>query len=465
MDPHIFRAYDIRGDVRTQLTPEAVYAIGCALGVSHFPPGSTLAIGHDARTHSPLLAQKLMDGLRTQGINVVYLHSLTTPMFYFSLHRRKLDGGVMVTGSHNPRYDNGLKICRATESFLRADIEAIRAAISLPLSHASVYGTFFQQQTTNAYVHSLKKHVPPPEKPFLRIVLDCGNGIAGCVAKRVIAEYASEVIPLYCEPDGTFPNHHPDPSDPANLEDCRQTVLSHGAHLGIAFDGDGDRIGVIDTDGSVIPADQLCILFAREILARRPGSRILADVKCSNVLFREIAQCGGIPEMCRTGHALIKQRMRETGAAMAGEMSGHFFFLDRWFGFDDALYAALRLIEIVSDSALHNGPSTVRGLLGNLPKTFTTPEIRIPCPDGVKFDVVRDVAGDFSKRYPTNELDGARIDFPNGWALIRASNTQPMLVMRVEADTSERLENIRSELHESVQRHASKRGASILQIE
>lgn len=470
IDPHIFRAYDIRGDVRTQLTPEVVDTIGRALAISHFYPGARLVVGRDARTHSPELAGKLIFGLNIHGVNVWDLGQVTTPMLYYALFTQKCDGGVMVTGSHNPINDNGLKICRGTESFVRADIEAVReiamgdiwsfgpAETRCGEVERNVQrGTSSRLDIAASYINEILSSVEPGRK--LKIVIDAGNGVAGPYAKSLFAHYASDLTCLYCDPDGTFPNHHPDPSVAKNLADLQKKVLEMHADIGLAFDGDGDRLGVIDHNGNIIAADKLVILFAREILARTPNQTILADVKCSKLTFDDIAQKHGHPQMTKTGHALIKAALRETGAAFAGEMSGHFFFKDRWFGFDDALYAGARIVEIAA-KALDSG-QTLADLLNDLPETCATPEIRIDCPDDLKFDLATAMCAKYKNLYPTCDLDGARIDFPNGWALIRASNTQPALVMRVEADSQAHVDEIMRDISCSMHDFVQQRGAKI----
>ncbi|MBQ9396054.1 MAG: phosphomannomutase/phosphoglucomutase [Proteobacteria bacterium] len=446
MDKNIFRAYDIRGDVRTQLTPETVLIIGRALAAAHFAAGSTLVVGRDARTHSPKLAENLIRGLRMQGVNVVDLGQITTPMLYFTLFNRNFDGGVMVTGSHNPIHDNGLKICRKTASFLGEDIRAIRdTAENLP-KPATVEGTYTELDIFAEYESAILNRIPPKEN--LRIVIDAGNGVAGPFAKSLFSHYASQLVDLYCVPDGTFPNHHPDPSVAKNLADLQKAVLENHADIGLAFDGDGDRLGVVDRNGKIIAADHLIVLFAREILARTHKAVIIGDVKCSKFTFDDIEKNGGIPMMSKTGHALIKAKIRETNAALAGELSGHFFFGDRWYGFDDALNAAARILEIAANAKLED--KSLTDLLSDLPKSFTTPEIRLDCPDDVKFELAQAMYETYSKRYPTNNLDGARIDFPNGWALVRASNTQPVIVMRVEAVSESALHEIQTDIEREI---------------
>ncbi len=462
IDSHIFREYDIRGDVRTQLTSDVAGRIGRALAISHFSGGRKLVVGRDARTHSPDLQHALMSGLNARGVDVFDLGQITTPMMYYALFKHSCDGGVMVTGSHNPINDNGLKICRGTESFVRKDIEAVRDII-LDEQDGAGQATVERKGKTQPldiareYEREILERVKPGRG--LKIVIDAGNGVAGPYAQSLFAHYASELTCLYCDPDGTFPHHHPDPSVAKNLVDLQKAVVEKGADLGLAFDGDGDRLGVVDQNGHIIPADHLIILFAREILGRNRGVTILGDVKCSKQTFDEIRAHGGEAVMTKTGHALIKAKIRETHAALAGEMSGHFFFGDRWFGFDDALYAGARMVEIAAN-AVDKGLS-VSDLLADLMPTHATPELRIDCPDDLKFDLSRAMYEHYSKLYPTSDLDGARIDFPKGWALIRASNTQPVIVMRVEADSIESGNDILGDLSKNIREFAGSRGVQL----
>ena len=443
INKNIFRAYDIRGDVRTELTEDAVFRIGRALTLSHFGPGSVLAVARDARTHSPMLADALIRGLRDGGVSVVDFGQTTTPMLYFALAAKTFDGGIMLTGSHNPIHENGLKICKQNNSFVRADIEAVYENIDRPLPECD-RGKLQNDNIFEAYSSAITSCITM-RRP-LRLVVDCGNGVAGPYVTRVLAALGCDVIPLFCDPDGTFPNHHPDPTVAANLTACRDLVLNKHADFGIALDGDGDRLGVIDRDGTIIPSDRLLALFARSVLSEQPGAAIIGDVKCSKFTFDDIRSHGGNPIMSKTGHALIKAKMRETGAALAGEMSGHFFFKHRWYGFDDAIYAASRLCEMAAKSDC----SSISELLADLPTAFATPEIRIPCPDEAKFELTQALVDYYKLQFPTNTIDGARVDFPDGWALMRASNTQPVLVVRVEANSESSKHNILNNIAEQI---------------
>ena len=462
IDPHIFRAYDIRGDVRTQLTPDTVKVIGRALARSHFYAGSSLVTGRDARTHSPEIQQSLIDGLTEQGVNVIDIGEVTTPMLYFALFRHACDGGVMVTGSHNPIFDNGLKICKGRESFVGSDIKAVEREVRLlesePAASETIQmGIVEKLNIEDLYIQDILSRVKPDRK--IKIVIDAGNGVAGPFAQKLFSHYASELTCLYCHPDGHFPNHHPDPSVAGNLADLQKAVVEKGADLGLAFDGDGDRLGVVDKDGRIIAADRLIILFAREILRRRKDVSILADVKCSKQTFDDIKDHGGRAVMTKTGHALIKAKIRETDAALAGEMSGHFFFGDRWLGFDDALYAGARIVEIAAMAA--GDGLSVSDLLSDLPETFVTPELRMDCPDDFKFELSQAMCEAYGRKYPTSDLDGARIDFPNGWALIRASNTQPVLVVRVEGNSSCDVARIMTDIMGEMSRYAGQNQVSL----
>lgn len=443
----IFRAYDIRGDVRNQLTPQTVLEIGRTLGLSHFPPGSRVAVGRDARTHSPELTKNLVNGLCIQGVHVIDLGMITTPMLYFFLAENPSDGGIMITGSHNPINDNGLKICAHGRPFLKSDIERVYQKTLSTKTPAPIRGSVTPFDIFPAYLNAITSRVQP--KQPLSIVIDCGNGAAGPFASQVFSHYASTLHALYCTPDGAFPNHHPDPSVPENMKDCSRAVCQYHADIGLAFDGDGDRLGVIDNDGSRIDADKLIALFSREILSRSPHATILGDVKCSKSTFDDIKKHGGVPVMTQSGHALIKTKMLETNAAFAGEMSGHFFFKDRWFGFDDAIYAAARLCEIIAGNR-----RPIRDILADIPQTYATPEIRIPCPDEQKFAFTQYVTDTFRNRYPTCDIDGARIDFEQGWVLVRASNTQPVIVMRAESNSESGKNDILNRVASEMMRYA-----------
>lgn len=437
MNRHIFREYDIRGPVPGALNAETAEVLGRAVGTYFRERGAQrIALGRDCRLSSPELHEHLTAGLTASGVDILDLGVVPSPLLYFSLHHEKVDGGVEITGSHNPPEDNGFKICLGKHTVYGQEIRRIGEIVEAG-RFARGAGRVQAADMTGPYLAYLKANLHPGAEPR-RVVLDCGNGVAGVAAPQAYRDMGVEVEALYCEPDGRFPNHHPDPTVEENLASLADEVRRTGADLGIGFDGDADRIGVVDDEGAVIWGDRLMILFARDLLARRPGATVIADVKCSRVLFDDIEAHGGVPVMWKSGHSLIKGKMREEGALLAGELSGHLFFGERYFGFDDAIYAGARLLEILSKT-----PRRLRDLLADVPATKTTPEIRIPCADEAKFKVVEELVRAFKARYPVIDLDGARVQLEGGWGLVRASNTQPALVLRFEATDEERLEDIR----------------------
>lgn len=436
VSPGIFREYDIRGVVDQDLTEEAAEQIGTAFGTMVRRKGGTrVTSGRDGRLHSERLQNSLIRGILKSGIDVVDIGECPTPVLYFSIFHLGAHGGIQVTGSHNPPEFNGLKMCVGTSTIYGESIARLREMI-LEGDLDSGSGQLTSQDVITPYLAYLKENIRM-ERP-LKVVLDCGNGVAALTAPRAFEDAGCSVSPLYCEVDGTFPNHHPDPTVMENLEDMKKRVLEVGADIGIAFDGDGDRIGVVDERAQVIYGDKILLYLARDLLRHHPGATVIGEVKCSHILYDDIARHGGRPVMWKTGHSLIKQKMKETGALLAGEMSGHIFFADRFFGFDDATYAALRVAEILSRS-----DRPLSSYFSDLPKTWSTPEIRVDCPEEFKFQIVERARKWFSRRYETIDVDGVRIVFPDGWGLIRASNTQPVLVLRFEADSPERLEEIR----------------------
>jgi phosphomannomutase/phosphoglucomutase len=440
IDQNIFRQYDIRGVWGSDLTEEAVDSIGRAFAVylkDNLKADSiTATIGMDARESSPNIVGILKGALNSSGINVVDLGMCPTPLQYFSLFRLQVQGGIMVTGSHNPPKFNGMKLSLGRETLFGEKIQEISRLIKNG-ARTEGKGTLSSHDIVSEYKEYMKGGFQRLDG--LKVVVDAGNGTGGITGPDIMRALGAEVTELYCEPDGRFPNHHPDPVVLDNLKDLIARVKSEKAHVGIGYDGDADRIGVIDEDGGVVWGDKLMIIFARDILRENPGASIIGEVKCSQTLYDDVREKGGNPIMWKTGHSLIKNKMRETGALLAGEMSGHIFFADRYFGFDDAVYASLRLLEILSKEG---SPFSVRKLLGGVPETFSTPEIRVDCPDDRKFKVVDEVKGSF-KDYPVIDIDGVRVNFPDGWGLIRASNTQPALVLRFEAKTPEALQRIR----------------------
>ncbi len=437
MKPYIFREYDIRGIVPEELNEETTHQLGLAIGTYYHNKGAErVSVGRDGRLSSLDLSIWLIESFMKSGIGVVDVGMVPTPLLYFSLHQLDVDGGVQITGSHNPPEFNGFKVCLGKMSVHGEEIQKIRE-----ICEAGDYrrGNGKQKKTDigGPYIQYLQENIRPgPVKR--RVVVDGGNGVGGPIACEIYSGLGFEVIPLFCEPDGRFPNHHPDPTIPKYLEAMISKVKEASADLGIAFDGDGDRIGVVDLEGNIIWGDQLMIIFSRDLLARHPGGKIIGEVKCSQVLYDDIKRHGGKAIMWKAGHSLIKSKMNEEGALLGGEMSGHIFFSERYFGYDDAIYAGARLLEILSHTE-----KGVKDLLSDIPKMVNTPEIRIDCPDETKFKVVADLTEEFKEDYEVIDVDGARVLFDGGWGLIRASNTQPVLVLRFEAIDKKRLEEIR----------------------
>jgi phosphomannomutase/phosphoglucomutase len=444
MDGNIFREYDIRGIVGSQLTDATVEVL--SRGIAAFfslNDARRIAIGYDARESSPRFFGILSQAIAAAGIDVVSIGKVPTPVLYYTAFTSPVDGGVMITGSHNPPDHNGFKICLGKNTLFGEQIQEIkqlaleaetRAAASVPVETSA---SIKNLNVIPNYVADITSRVNfGPRK--LRAVVDAGNGMGGVTAVPVYEKLGVDLIELYIEPDSTFPNHHPDPTVTENLLDTVEAVSAYNADIGIAFDGDADRIGVVDETGRIIWGDELMVLFSRSILAERPNSTIIAEVKCSQTLFDDIERHGGKAIMWRAGHSLIKSKMKETGAVLAGEMSGHMFFADRFYGFDDATYAGARVLEILS-----NTDKKLSELLADLPQTFSTPELRVPCPDEQKFNVVAKIADEFAKTNKVITIDGARIVFDHGWGLVRASNTQAILVLRFEADSQDELDLIR----------------------
>ncbi len=436
VNPAIFREYDVRGIVDQDLTDEFAELLGKAFGTYQVQRERTqLAVGRDVRASSTRFRDALIRGLVSTGCEVIDVGVCPTPLLYFALFHYERSGGVMITGSHNPPEFNGFKICSGKSTIHGGDIQEL-LAIAQSGNFASGEGSVREAEIIDPYIAWVKGNVRI-QRP-VKVVVDAGNGTAGVVAPRMLEALGQDVIPLFCEPDATFPNHHPDPTIPENLEALIDKVHETGAELGIGYDGDGDRIGVVTGRGKILWGDMLMVLFSREILRGRPGATIVAEVKCSQNLYDDIAARGGNGIMWKAGHSPIKAKMREVGAALGGEMSGHVFFADRFFGFDDALYATLRVLEIVAREE-----RTLDELLSDLPPLVATPEIRIDCPDDKKFEVVRRAVEHFKTTHTVVDVDGARVLFEDGWALVRASNTQPVLVLRFEAKSQERLDAIR----------------------
>jgi phosphomannomutase/phosphoglucomutase len=445
MDPHIFRQYDIRGVVADALTPAVVTQIGRALGTMATRAGAkTFAVGRDCRTHSPLLRDALVEGLVSCGLEVIDVGLVPTPLLYFAVFHWDLGGGVQITGSHNPPAFNGLKMMLGKDTLYGDQIQALRAMIEAGDLDSAPGGAHAHRDALAPWLDHVAGDIRLGDRP-LKVVIDAGNGVAGIAALPLLERLGLEVIPRFLEPDGTFPNHHPDPAELENLEDLIHQVHAHGADLGIAYDGDGDRIGVIDRDGEVIWGDRLMILLSRAVLAEAPGATIVGEVKCSQTLYDDIRARGGEAIMWKVGHSLIKRKMKETGALLAGEMSGHIFFKHRYFGFDDAVYTTARLIELLS-----HAEGSLGELLADVPTTWATPEIRLEVPDAIKFDVVARIVEEMRREGEVVDIDGVRVIFPDGWGLIRASNTQPALVLRAEAQGPERRDAIEALLRARV---------------
>jgi phosphomannomutase/phosphoglucomutase len=443
---HAFREYDIRGVADRDLTSELARGIGrgFAATIREGAGGSAprIAVGRDGRLSSDRLFAALTDGLREGGADVVAIGVGPTPLLYFAAHHLATDGAVMITGSHNPAPDNGFKMMRGNKSFFGADIQALADRLEADAWGAPApRGALADEDLSAAYI----EHVRGASRlahTDVRFVLDAGNGSAGPLGLATLRALGFDPEALYCDIDGRFPNHHPDPTVPKNLVALRERVLATGAKLGLAWDGDGDRLGAMDETGEIVWGDRLMILFSRALLAERPGATILGEVKCSETLYADIAKHGGRPIVWKTGHSLIKTKMKEEGALLAGEMSGHLFFADRYPGYDDAIYAAVRLLEIVAREG-----KSLRALLADVPRTFVTPELRFDCPDALKFAVVQHVLAHYRPTHRVLDIDGARIDFGDGaWGLCRASNTQPVLVLRFEAGSEARRDAIHAEV-------------------
>jgi len=459
---NIFREYDIRGIAGEDITRDTAFLIGKAS--AHFlkqanPEAKCVSVGRDVRTSSPDLASGAIEGIVSTGIDVQNIGTCPTPLEYFSIFDNGLDGGIMITGSHNPPEYNGFKINIGKDTIWGNDIQKLKEIIMRQdwqtTGKDGKVEDFDIVSRYKEYMLGEFLYLANPKYKKLKVVLDAGNGTAGIVAPGIAQAIGCDVIPLYCEPDGRFPNHHPDPTVIEYIQDLISTVKQTGADIGIAFDGDADRIGVVDRDGDIIWGDQLMIILSRELLKRKPCAKIIGDVKCSQLMFDDIKNNGGIPIMWKTGHSLIKQKMKEENAMLAGEFSGHIFIKDRYFGYDDAIYAALRLIEIMKTTGM-----SVKELLSGVPRMFYTPEIRIECPDEIKKETVNKIVAKISgyKRngqspcqiIDVNTIDGVRIVFDKGWGLVRSSNTQPVVVLRIEAQDEISMKNYRAFLEEEL---------------
>jgi phosphomannomutase/phosphoglucomutase len=446
--PGIFRQYDIRGIVDKDLTTEAARGVGLAYAAflrDHGPPaaaGNAVAVGRDNRPSGPQLRDALVEGLTGAGVNVIDIGVVPTPLNYWALHHLPVIGGIQITGSHNPPEYNGFKLSVGTASLHGEEIQHLYQLTQAPARSAGARkGTVRDDAVIDRYIDDIVARIGRLARP-IRAVYDCGNGAGALVAPKLFRELGLIGRGLFCESDGTFPNHHPDPTVPENLADLVAAVRQDRAEIGIAFDGDADRIGVVDGDGTIVWGDRILILYARDVLARTgTGQPIIFDVKCSQALPAAIENAGGTPVMWKTGHSLIKEKMREMKAPLAGEMSGHMFFSEGFYGHDDAIYGAARLLRILADSG-----RTVAQLLSDVPDFVSTPELRIEVPEELKFGLVDRAVKHFRERRDVIDVDGVRVLFGDGWGLIRASNTQPVIVARYEATSTDRLNAIRNEM-------------------
>lgn len=444
----IFRAYDIRGVVPTTLTAETAYWVGRAIGSQSLAQGEpNVSVGRDGRLSGPELVERLIQGVADSGCHVSDVGLVPTPALYYAANVLAGKSGVMLTGSHNPSNYNGFKIVIAGDTLANEQIQALHTRLKTN-DLTSGEGSITQVDILPRYFNEITKDIKLAKR--LKVVVDCGNGAAGVIAPQLIEALNCEVIPLFCEVDGNFPNHHPDPGKPENLVDLIAKVKETNADLGLAFDGDGDRVGVVTNTGTMVFPDRLLMLFAQDVLTRNPAAEIIFDVKCTRLLTPLIKEYGGRPLMWKTGHSLIKKKMKETGALLAGEMSGHIFFKERWFGFDDGIYSAARLLEVLSKQQM-----SAEELFETFPNDISTPEINIDVTDESKFsiiDALHDAQwGDDAK---LTSIDGVRVDYPHGWGLVRASNTTPVLVLRFEAESETELQRIKDVFHAQLKRVA-----------
>ncbi len=435
VNPTIFREYDIRGIADRDLTDDMVEQIGKAYGTYLGKKGlKKFTVGRDVRLSSERIKNAIVKGIASTGGEVIDIGQVPTPVLYFSIVHLQVDGGIMVTGSHNPIEFNGLKMCEGLSSIHGAEIQKLRQIIEAN-EFIEGKGKVSQKAIVSDYVKMIKSKLKFDKK--LKVVVDAGNGTAGVIAPQLWEDLGCEVIRLYCEPDGRFPNHMPDPTVPKYVVDLRNKVLEEKADIGLGYDGDSDRMGLIDNKGEMAFADKFLALFSKDVLEKHPGAKIIFDVKCSQALPEYIQKHGGVPIMWKTGHALLKAKMKEEHAPLAGEMSGHIFFADEYYGYDDAIYVSGRMLRILSRT-----DKSMAELLSEVPFFYGTPEIRVECADEDKFDVIKNLVHYFKQNYKTIDIDGARVLFGDGWGLVRASNTQPVLVLRFEAKTKQRLQEI-----------------------
>lgn len=444
MNQHIFREYDIRGLVGTDLTEETVNILAHSVG-TYFKKNNVerVSIGFDARESSPIFSEIFNRVMNATGLNVLNIGMCPTPLLYFTLFTENVDAGVMITGSHNPAEFNGFKLCLGKLTLHGEQIQEIKE-IALAGDFSSGEGKVAEKDILPEYLEFVKENIVLGDRK-LKVIVDSGNGVGGIVGVPLYKMLGFEVIDIFTEPDSSFPNHHPDPTVAENMEGAISALKKNNADLAIAFDGDGDRIGVVDEKGKIIWGDELMTIFSRSILEEKPDAKFIAEVKCSQRLFDDIEKKGGEIIMWKVGHSLIKAKMQETGAALAGEMSGHIFFADRYFGFDDAIYSGARLLEILSHT-----DKNLSELIKDLPEVFNTPEIRVDCREEQKFEIVKYLTEKFKETNRVIDIDGVRILFDKGWGLVRASNTQPVLVLRFEAESEEALRDIQETVETEV---------------
>ena len=439
MNSSVFREYDIRGLAEKDFDKEFALLLGKVHGtIISKKGGKRVTVGRDCRATSDAYAEAVIAGLASTGLHVYDIGVCPTPLLYFSLFHLDVDGGIQVTASHNPSEYNGFKLCVGKETLYGQQIQDVRAKMERNEFEQKAGGKVERYEIVPPYHRHLLQDVPRLARP-LKVVVDAGSGVGGPVAPPIFRELGCTVWEIACTPDGRFPIHHPDPTVPENLATLIEKVRLEKADLGIAYDGDADRIGAVDEQGNILWGDELLVLFARDVLQRNPHAVIISEVKCSQRLYDDIAKNGGKAIMWKAGHSLLKAKMKETHALLAGEMSGHMFFKERYFGYDDAIYASLRLLEILAKSS-----QPLSGLLADLPKSVSTPEIRVDCPDEKKFAIAEKAKEYFRKHYDIIDVDGVRVQFPEGWGLIRASNTQPALVLRFEAKSDEKLKEYRA---------------------
>jgi len=438
INPLIFRAYDIRGIVGSQLNNDSIFEIGRAIGSLAIEQGqNTLVLGRDGRLSSPTLAQQLQEGILTTGCHVINIGLVPSPLVYFAATTLNIYSGVVVTGSHNPSNYNGVKLMLNGSALTPIEIKGLYERICHQ-NYCHGHGQIEKKDINPLYIKTVTEQIKL-KKP-LKIIIDCGNGAAGAIAPQLFSAMGCEVISLYDEIDGNFPNHHPDPSVPENLGDLINAVKAHQADIGLAFDGDADRLGVITNKGENIWPDRQLILYAIDVLSRHPGAKIIYDVKCSSHVHHMVKKYGGEPIMWKTGHSLLKAKLKETGALLAGEMSGHTFFKENWHGFDDAIYTAARLLDIISRDG-----RTSAEIFADIPNSVNTPELKLPIDEPLKFKLMEKLIA--AANFPDAEIhhiDGLRVNFNNGWGLVRPSNTTPYLILRFEADDPDALNNIKA---------------------